>query len=67
MAEMIPLWVLVFWQGIEIKKPSDERAKSTIHVGLKEMPYFLPQKLPNIDDISAVVVLQIVPCDDCIS
>ena len=26
----------------------------SIHVGLKEKPYVLPQKLPNIDDISAL-------------
>ena len=36
-------------------------------IGLKEMPYNLPQKFPNIDDVLAVVVLQMVHFDDPIS
>ncbi len=52
-----------------MEKTRSEIIVTMFSIGLKKMPYNLLQKILNIDNILAVVVLQmvVVHCDDSIS
>ncbi len=59
--------VLKFWHGDGDGKDQSEIIVTVFSIGLKKMPYNLPQKSPNINDILAFVVLQMVHWDDSVS